>query len=108
MTISIVVQEWSQRTASDNASPLAGVFLEDEEARTLAQQLTASGMLEIKELRDGLSLASTSYVGRIALGTLLITVQPKISGMSLLRLLHYVNTNFKRLMAALGAYCSLA
>ena len=89
MTISIVLQEWSQRTASDNASPLAGVSLEDEEARTLAHQLTAAGMLEIKELHDGLSIASTSYVGRIALGNLLITVQPKISGMSLLRLLHY-------------------
>lgn len=89
MTISIDLHEWSQRTATEHASPLAGIFLEDAEARTLAQQLTAAGMLEIRELREGLFMASTSYVGRIALGDLVITVQPKISGMPLLRLLHY-------------------
>lgn len=104
MTISIVLQEWSQRTASDNASPLAGASLEDEEARTLAQQLTAAGMLEIKELHDGLSIASTSYVGRIALGNLLITVQPKISGMSLLRLLHYAYGLRDLLIASMAGY----
>jgi 5-methylcytosine-specific restriction enzyme subunit McrC len=104
MTVSIVLQEWSQRTASENASPLTGVSLEDEEARTLAQQLTAAGMLEIKELRDGLSIASTSYVGRIALGNLLITVQPKISGMPLLRLLHYAYGLRDLLIASMAGY----
>jgi 5-methylcytosine-specific restriction enzyme subunit McrC len=89
MTISIDLHEWSQRTTTEYASPLAGISLEDAEARTLAQQLTAAGMLEIRELREGLSISSTSYVGRIALGDLVITVQPKISGMPLVRLLHY-------------------
>src|SRR5216684_1081708 len=89
MTISIVLQEWSQRSATEYGSPLAKIFLEDEEARALAQRLTGARMLEIREMREGLSVASTSYVGRIALGDLVITVQPKISGMSLVRLLHY-------------------
>ncbi len=89
MTISIDLQEWSQRTATDHESPLAEIFLENADVRALAQQLTAAGMLEIKELREGLSVASTSYVGRIALGDLVITVQPKISDMPLVRLLHY-------------------
>jgi 5-methylcytosine-specific restriction enzyme subunit McrC len=89
MTISINLQEWSQRSATDRASSLAGIFLKDVESRTLAQQLTDTKMLEIREMREGLSIASTSYVGRIALGELVITVQPKISGMSLVHLLHY-------------------
>jgi 5-methylcytosine-specific restriction enzyme subunit McrC len=89
MTSSIELQEWSQKTPSEHASPLAGASLEDAEARTLAQQLTVARMLEIRELRDGLSISSTSYVGRIALGDFVITVQPKISGMPLVRLLHY-------------------
>ena len=87
--ILVDLQEWSQRTATDKGSPLARVFLEDTNAKMLAQKLTSSGMLDISELREGLSLSSTSYVGRIALGNLLITVQPKITGMSLVRLLRY-------------------
>lgn len=87
--IPIHLQEWSRAIPSESKPPLKGIFLEDVEARGLAQKLTAAGMLDIRELRDGLSIASTSYVGRIALGNLLITVQPKISGMSLVHLLHY-------------------
>ena len=87
--IPIDLQEWSQRTATEKGSPLAKVFLEDADARILAQKLTSSGMLNIMELREGLSISSTSYAGRITLGNLLITVQPKISGMSLVRLLRY-------------------
>src|SRR5260221_5000503 len=87
--ILVDLQEWSQRTATDKGSPLARIFLEDADARILAQKLTSSGMLDIRELREGLSILSTSYVGRIALGNLLITVQPKITGMSLVRLLRY-------------------
>src|SRR5260370_3824091 len=87
--ILVDLQEWSQRTATDKGSPLARVFLEDTNAKMLAQKLTSSGMLDISELREGVSLSSTFYVGRIALGNLLITVQPKITGMSLVRLLRY-------------------
>ena len=87
--ILVDLQEWSQKATSEKGSPLAGIFLEDADARILAQKLTSSGMLDIMELREGLSITSTSYVGRIVLGNLLITVQPKISGMSLVRLLRY-------------------
>ena len=87
--IFVDLQEWSQRSATDKGSPLVGIFLEDADARILARELTSSGMLDIMELREGLSISSTSYVGRIMLGNLLITVQPKISRMSLVRLLRY-------------------
>ena len=41
------------------------------------------------ELRNGISISSFSYVGKIELGPLEITIKPKITGMPLLRLLRY-------------------
>ncbi len=102
--ILVDLQEWSQRTATDKGSPLARIFLEDADARILAQKLTSSGMLDIRELREGLSILSTSYVGRIALGNLLITVQPKITGMSLVRLLRYAYGLRDLYIATLAGY----
>jgi 5-methylcytosine-specific restriction enzyme subunit McrC len=55
----------------------------------MAKALSDSGMLTILELREGLSIETTSYVGRITLGNIQITVQPKISGAPLVRLLRY-------------------
>ncbi len=89
LPIPIDLQEWSRRAATENGSPLAGLFLEEDGVQGIAQQLTARGMLEIRELREGLSITSTSYVGRIALGNIQITIHPKISGAPLVRLLHY-------------------
>src|SRR5260221_761818 len=102
--ILVDLQEWSQRTATDKGSPRARIFLEDADARILAQKLTSSGMLDIRELREGLSILSTSYVGRIALGNLLITVQPKITGMSLVRLLRYAYGLRDLYIATLAGY----
>lgn len=46
-------------------------------------------MLKIYELKDGLYLNSTSYVGKIVLGDVQISIKPKIESPSLLRLLRY-------------------
>jgi 5-methylcytosine-specific restriction enzyme subunit McrC len=53
------------------------------------EHLNESNILEVLELRDGISIASRSHVGRITLGPLEITVYPKIAGMPLLCLLRY-------------------
>jgi 5-methylcytosine-specific restriction enzyme subunit McrC len=87
--ISIDLAEWSSVAATDSRSPLAGVFLEGTDVQNIAQQLTAARMLVIRELREGLSMASTFYVGRIALGNIQITIHPKISGTPLVHLLQY-------------------
>ena len=53
-------------------------FLADDVAvRRLASQLSAAGMLNIVELRQGLSLQASSYVGRIGLGGLHIMISPQ-------------------------------
>jgi 5-methylcytosine-specific restriction enzyme subunit McrC len=84
------LEEWSRRTPTDPGSPLAGLFLEkSDEVQRLVKELSESAMLTILELREGLSIESTSYVGRITLGNIQITVHPKISGAPLVRLLRY-------------------
>jgi 5-methylcytosine-specific restriction enzyme subunit McrC len=46
-------------------------------------------MLEILELREGLSIRASSYVGRITLGDVQLTIRPKIRGLPFLQLLRY-------------------
>jgi 5-methylcytosine-specific restriction enzyme subunit McrC len=45
--------------------------------------------MEVLELACNLKISATSFVGRISLGELSITVQPKIAGVPLLRLFRY-------------------
>ncbi len=79
--ISIHIKEWTRIAATEPKSPLAGLFLEDRvQAKSAAKALSKSGMLTILELREGLSIESTSYVGRITLGNIQITIHPKITG----------------------------
>ncbi|MFH2114986.1 MAG: hypothetical protein ABIJ86_10830 [Spirochaetota bacterium] len=42
-----------------------------------------------RELRTGLEISTTSYVGRIQVGKLSVAISPKIQGMPLVRLLRY-------------------
>ena len=69
---------------------LRNVFLPDDSAVTkMVKVLDEDGMLKISEHRNGLCVEATSYVGRIRMGNILITVHPKITGMPLLHLLRY-------------------
>ncbi|MBI4316918.1 MAG: restriction endonuclease [Chloroflexi bacterium] len=61
----------------------------DAATQKLVNDLSRTGVLEILELRDGLFIRALSYVGRIKLGNVQITVSPKIAGIHLLHLLRY-------------------
>src|SRR6266404_1437148 len=88
--ISIHIKEWTRIAATEPKSPLAGLFLEDRvQAKSVAKALSKSGMLTILELREGLSIETSSYVGRITLGNIQITIHPKITGAPLVHLLRY-------------------
>jgi 5-methylcytosine-specific restriction enzyme subunit McrC len=81
--------EWETRGPTRNG-PLAGPVLAGyPSARRIAETLTRDGRVEILELARGLELRATSYVGRFALGNLLITINRKISGVPLMNLLRY-------------------
>jgi len=87
--ISITLSEW-ECCDPESDSALEGVFLEDDPAvKKITEKLSKNGMLEVSELRDGLSVRSFSYVGKVSLGGIEITIRPKIEGAPLLRLLRY-------------------
>ena len=87
--IDITLQEW-QYASPDSDPRLAGLsFDDDASARELALALTRSRRLFAVELAHGIGIEPSSYVGRIQLGPLTVTIQPKISGSPLINLLRY-------------------
>ena len=59
------------------------------EARIVADELSRTRKLEVQQLVDGVGLRAFSWVGRIELGQITVTVKPKISHAPFLDLLRY-------------------
>lgn len=57
--------------------------------RELAKVLTKSGMLGVTELRAGLAVEASSFVGKLDLGDISVTIRPKLGAASFLRLIRY-------------------
>ncbi|MEZ4430027.1 MAG: hypothetical protein R3A51_20300 [Nannocystaceae bacterium] len=88
-TRSIRMREWQTISPrSSEGSALRGIRLTERES-ALAEDLSRSGRLIIHELARGLEITSCSYVGRVRLGPVTITVEPKIDGDQLLALVRY-------------------
>ena len=87
--VTLRLLEW-QSVSPDPDSPTRGrVLPQDPATRLLADRLSHEGVLEIQELRCGLHLKASSFVGVISIGELRIVIEPKIQGMQLMRLLRY-------------------
>jgi 5-methylcytosine-specific restriction enzyme subunit McrC len=84
----VSLYEYQQCTPEDEPA-LRGVSLEDPATRALVGELARTGKLIIEERRHGLSIRATSFVGRVTVGSLEVTIQPKIRGMPLVSLLRY-------------------
>lgn len=85
----VALREWESATP-EHCPALVGRRLTDRTgARRLAQALTDSGRLEVLELAHGLTLSATSWVGRLTLDDLTITIRPKIPSLPLVSLLRY-------------------
>ena len=88
-TAHVRLREW------DSWAPQPGgegweVFLGDgTPAQETARRLTAEDRLSIVETRHGLAVGSKSYVGRVRLGDVTITVRPKLRGLPLWNLMRY-------------------
>ena len=82
----IQLSEW-ERCEPEQGSPLWGMDL--SEGRVVAEEVTRRGQLEVLELVQGVEFRASSWVGRIELGELTVTIQPKISGAPFLHLLRY-------------------
>jgi len=73
--VPVTIEEW--QTSDPKSDPrLAGLDL-DPITRKIAEGL--SGKLKILELRQGLSIEATSYVGSLKLGRLRLTIRPKLA-----------------------------
>ena len=87
--ITVQLAEW-QTVSPSPGSPTENVNLgSDPSVLDLARRLTETGMLEVLELRNGLTVRSTSFVGRVRLGEIDVTVVPKLPSDALLKLLRY-------------------
>uniref|UniRef100_UPI003FD6C96F 5-methylcytosine restriction system specificity protein McrC n=1 Tax=Clostridium sp. TaxID=1506 RepID=UPI003FD6C96F len=82
MNQTVNLKEWDNIMLKDMELP-------DNDTRDIAKALNNKGIIEIIELKGGLSISTNSYVGRIRLGDLQINVYPKINGMPLYKLLRY-------------------
>jgi 5-methylcytosine-specific restriction enzyme subunit McrC len=79
-------ETWAPRSGSKGWD----VFLGDgTPAQQTARELTREGRLSVIETRHGLAIDATSFVGRIRLGDVIITVQPKLHGLPLWNLMRY-------------------
>lgn len=78
----IEMTEWDSKEET-------GLFLKDDSVRATAKQLARSGILEVLELSGGLLIKTTSYIGRIKLGDIRLTIIPKIPGSHFLNLFRY-------------------
>ena len=83
-----VFQEWSTWNSTAHDSTLRDL-LEDDEVRALADRLTRSRRLTVRDLRTGPVLESTSFVGAFQLGRLRVVIRPKLEDAPLLALLRY-------------------
>jgi 5-methylcytosine-specific restriction enzyme subunit McrC len=87
--ILVRLSEW-QSLFPEPGGPLVGLDLSGEPAtRALARRLSEANVLEVTELRAGLSIRAFSHVGRVRLGPVEVIVAPKLPVPSLLRLLRY-------------------
>jgi 5-methylcytosine-specific restriction enzyme subunit McrC len=81
--------EWQDATPGTSRE-LTGVFLPpDQHDRKLLTRLDREGMVTVRELRAGLAVSTTSFVGSIKIGPLTIQINPKIGGRDFSALLGY-------------------
>jgi 5-methylcytosine-specific restriction enzyme subunit McrC len=86
--VPITLHEWETKGPDDEPA-LAQRGLGDDSARQLADQLLDAGTLAVRERANGLQISARQFVGRISLGELNITIQPKLQGAPLVNLIRY-------------------
>ena len=90
MPVNVTIREWEVAGPDlRDEHGLRGVYLDSDAHRETTVQMRKAGVLDVSELRDGLSIRAFAHVGRIQLGNVVITVEPKLSSRELLELLRY-------------------
>lgn len=87
-SIHVIMNEWQTRKP-ERGSGLEGLSLDTKADRSLVEQLEQYSMLKVTELRAGLKIETYSFVGKLRIGNLEVTIQPKIEHSTFLNLLRY-------------------
>lgn len=88
--VDVTLREWETvGPDGQRGEALRRVWLDDPNAARLAKSLARERVLEVTETRSGLTVRATSFVGRIQLGSVRITIEPKIARDHLLQLFRY-------------------
>lgn len=80
--VAIRIAEWTSvgPSSASDGHLLVGLSLgDDPRARTLAASLAQAGVVTVTERRDGLQIESGSFVGRVVVGPLDLTIVPKVA-----------------------------
>ncbi|HAJ27940.1 MAG TPA: hypothetical protein DCG53_11985, partial [Syntrophus sp. (in: bacteria)] len=88
MDISIFLHEWQHQTIVDEKGAAIPIILSQSDS-ILSDKLSNGGFLHVQDLKTGLNIQTTSYVGRLQLGPLQLHIRPKIEHLPLLSLFRY-------------------
>lgn len=88
MDISIFLHEWQHQTIVDEKGAAIPIILSQSDS-ILSDKLSSGGFLHVQDLKSGLNIQTTSYVGRLQLGPLQLHIRPKIEHLPLLSLFRY-------------------
>lgn len=84
------LSEWTCEVPEPSSATYGVHLPNDSKIQTKVQSLRETGAIEIDDIHGrGLKIQATSFVGRVQLGSLCITIRPKIAGFPLVQLLRY-------------------
>lgn len=87
---SVFIKEWETGVfGAAPDEPLAGICISSASDRALVKRLADKRMLGVRELRRGIEITTTSFVGKICLDALTITITPKLGHEQFVRLFRY-------------------
>jgi 5-methylcytosine-specific restriction enzyme subunit McrC len=81
--------EWQTVRTVEAGLPMNAIPEFDKNAQQAITALNRTNRLEILQLRSGIQLRANSWVGRVTIGDLTITIHPKLKGAPLVGLLRY-------------------
>jgi 5-methylcytosine-specific restriction enzyme subunit McrC len=81
--------EWQAATPDTDPRLASTAIALSPYQQSVANELRSAGKLDILSLARGLEVRSRAWVGRIDLGTIVVTIRPKLRGAPLLKLIRY-------------------
>jgi 5-methylcytosine-specific restriction enzyme subunit McrC len=85
----VALTEWEEATPETIPALKDASLPPDTSSRALLGRLHKRGMITVRELRTGLAIATTSFVGSIQIGSITAQIRPKMEGHAFSVLLGY-------------------